>query len=47
MRSYSQLLRPLQPRADGILHGLCELFDSYLLHTFLLFSGVSLEELAW
>lgn len=47
LRSYSQLLRSLQPRADAILHGLCEMFDAYLLHTFLLFSGVSLEELVW
>ncbi len=47
LRSYSQLLRSLQPRADAILHGMCEMFDAYLLHTFLLFSGVSLEELVW
>ncbi len=38
------------PQASAVctlLAGLCELLDAYLLRTFLLFSGISLEELVW
>ena len=43
---YAQLLRPMRAQAAGVLGGVAELFDMYLVHTFHVFAGVSLADLA-
>ena len=43
---YAQLLRPMRAQASGVLAGVAELFDMYLVHTFHVFAGVSLADLA-
>jgi hypothetical protein len=39
--------RPLPGVSTSIFHGITDLFDAYLLATFLMFSGISLEQLVW
>ncbi|MEW5316011.1 MAG: hypothetical protein WDW38_007404 [Sanguina aurantia] len=38
---------PLHPRADYLWACLCEVFDTYLVAAFIVFGGVTLEELVW
>lgn len=47
IKQYASLIRPLQPKAEHIHYGICSLFDTYLLSTFMLFGNISLEELVW
>ena len=44
---WSCYLRPLPGVADSIFHAITDLFDAYLLATFLMFSGITLEQLVW
>lgn len=47
LRSYCELMGPLRSRAQSIFRALWELFDSYLLSTFIWFGGINLQRLVW
>ena len=47
IRAYGQLMRPLSSRSSSLFWAMCEVFDSYLLWCFILFSGVTLETLVF
>ncbi len=40
-------IRPLSRRSELIFDAICEVFESYLLTCFILFSGISLEMLVF